>query len=73
MKSARDQSSTVTISGFHSPPKKTEDSFAKLLKSWYEYDLDNTVSNKEQKFKNIKQHWIKMDPKAMPSNLSKRK
>ena len=73
MKSARDQSSTATISGFHLPPKKTEDSFAKLLKSWYEYDLDNAVSNKEQKFKNIKQDWIKMDPKAMPSNLSKRK
>ena len=54
MKSVRDQSSTATILGFHPPPKKTEDSFAKLLKSWYEYDLDNVVNNKEQKLKNAK-------------------
>ena len=31
--STDDQSSTATISGFHLSPKKTKDSFAKLLKS----------------------------------------
>ena len=72
MNCAQDQSSTETIPGYH-PPTKNKASFAQVLKFWHEHDLGNVVNNRVFKFKQVKQHWTRMDPKAMPSNFSKRK
>ena len=72
MNCAQDQSSTKTIPGYH-PPTKNKASFAQDLKRLHEHDLGNVVNNRVFKFKQVKQHWARMDPKAMPRNFSKRK